>query len=82
MTLVWHMLRKDLRHSWIYLAAALSLLLLSASALFGSLFSLWNARITGNGSQGIFELLQTAAWSLLSGVLILAEPLPASSSTG
>ncbi|HEU0122411.1 MAG TPA: hypothetical protein VFQ91_17910 [Bryobacteraceae bacterium] len=76
MTLVWHLLRKDLRHSWIYLAAALCLLLLSATTFFSSLFSLWNARIGGYGSQGIFELLQIAAWSLLCGVLILAEPLP------
>jgi hypothetical protein len=76
MALIWHILRKDLRHTWVYAAVGLGLLLVSAWNFSRLLAAERMAQFSLINIQVPVDALLLVAWGLLSGVLVLAETIP------
>ena len=76
MTLVWHILRKDLRHAWIYAAAALCLLLLNQWRFSGILSAGRGWQIKIVNTLFPVDALLVVSWGLLCGALVLTESIP------
>jgi len=76
MPLIWHIFRKDLRHTKYYLAAALLLLIAGGWNLVRMINAAFDSRVALTPVQNAVATLGVAAWLLFFGVLLLAEPLP------
>ena len=76
MTLVWHILRKDLRHTWVFAAISAILLLVFAAKSYYSFG--WRPHLLRFllPTHFLFEIALISAWALYCGVLLHAEALP------
>lgn len=76
MALIWHILRKDLRHTWVYASIGFGLLLVSAWNFLRLLAADRLGQFSLHSIQVPADALLLVAWGLLSGMLVLAERIP------
>jgi hypothetical protein len=76
MTLVWHILRKDFRHTWMYSAAAAALLLIFVATFQVAVRMRIDSMLSLFRLQNPINYVLVASWALLCGAVIHAEALP------